>query len=42
MLKHKTKQNTFFYNEQMMFTSFRYIFNCLEFKSVFEIANVPP
>ena len=26
----------------MMFTSFRYIFNPLEFKSVFKIANVPP
>ena len=41
MLEHKTKTKTFFYNEQIMFTSFRYIFNRLEFKGVLKIANVP-
>jgi len=41
MLKHETKKHSF-YNAQIMFTSFTYIFNSLEFKSVFKIANVPP
>ena len=31
----------FFINEQMVLTSFRNIFNHLEFKSIFKIANVP-
>ena len=39
-MKQKQKK-TFFYNEQMIITSFRYIFNRLEFESVFKIANVP-
>ena len=40
MLKHKTEKKLF-YKKQMMFVSFGYIFNPLEFKSVSKIANLP-
>ena len=40
-LKVLNKKKYFFHYEQIMFTSFRYIFDRLEYKSVFKIVNVP-